>query len=99
METLTTAERAAVLGALDMVLQGMSDAIAEMADDTATLSDMDTYLETMGDAHAEKGLIESAIRKLTHEYNPGRERATSPVRTLLQGLRGYARRSKVRSTR
>jgi len=67
---LSVEERRVLVEVLDIHLQGMADAKEAMIEDTATLSDFDTFTKTLQEHDIDTQTVESIRRKVREDDNP-----------------------------
>lgn len=87
---LTEEETRVLTDALDMVLQGMSDARNEMIEDAFTFKTVDEYMETLGQQEADIETIRNIKKKVAHEGERRQRGFASAVRALRAYVQGHA---------
>lgn len=92
---LTPKEKLSLTNHLSRHLQGMLHAAREMEEDTATLSNMDDFLDVMGRVNVDIEIIRSIIAKAEHDINyTWGQRASRSLRALPAYVQRYAGRIK-----
>lgn len=69
---LTITERRLLLDILDMHLVGMKDAKEQMIEDTYSLSDFDTFVDTLQQHDIDVETVKSICRKVQEDGKPDR---------------------------
>jgi hypothetical protein len=68
---LTGSELVRIVEIIDTHLEGMRDAREKMIDDTATLTDLDTFSETIADHDLDRDAVQRIRKKLLDDTDGG----------------------------